>query len=138
MGCGASAPSASASVPPGEKKKKDAADNNKKETVVERMEAATNAHADAAAITVVGGATATLIAGAVDTDARSALRDAAAAAGQGLLSFGKELPWVAPLAFLIAGVIQVRESFFPSPSPFSCVAPRGGATVIHTFFSFLF
>ena len=58
----------------------------------------------AAAITVAAG-TATLVAGTVSSDARGGLSSAASTAGLGLLAFAKELPWVAPIAFLIAGVV---------------------------------
>ena len=58
----------------------------------------------AAAVTVAAG-TATLVAGTVSSDARGALSSAASTAGLGLLAFAKELPWVAPIAFLIAGVV---------------------------------
>lgn len=40
------------------------------------------------------------------SDVRNGLRDVAGAAGSALLSVGKELPWVAPIAFLIGGVVQ--------------------------------
>jgi len=58
----------------------------------------------AAAITVAAGA-ATLVAGTVSSEARGGLSSAASTAGMGLLAFAKELPWVAPIAFLIAGVV---------------------------------
>ena len=61
---------------------------------------------DAAAAVTVATGTAALVAGTVSSDARGAMGSAAAAAGQGLLAFAKELPWVAPIAFLIAGVVQ--------------------------------
>jgi hypothetical protein len=40
------------------------------------------------------------------SDVRSGLREVASAAGSALLALGKELPWVAPIAFLIGGVVQ--------------------------------
>ena len=64
------------------------------------------ANFDAAAAVTVATGTAALVAGTVSSDARGAMGSAAAVAGQGLLAFAKELPWVAPLAFLIAGVVQ--------------------------------
>ena len=63
------------------------------------------ANFDAAAAVTVAAGTATLVAGTVSSDARGALSSAASTAGLGLLAFAKELPWVAPIAFLIAGVV---------------------------------
>ena len=67
------------------------------------------ANFDAAAAVTVATGTAALVAGAVSSDARGAMGSAAAAAGQGLLAFAKELPWVAPILFLIAGVVKLRR-----------------------------
>ena len=63
------------------------------------------ANFDAAAAVTVAAGTTTLVAGTVSSDARGALSSAASTAGLGLLAFAKELPWVAPIAFLIAGVV---------------------------------
>ena len=105
MGCGASK-SADPGVAPAEKRPQ------KKEDKVlvkkSKLDGADDigANFDAAAAVTVATGTAALVAGAVSSDARGAMGSAAAAAGQGLLAFAKELPWVAPIAFLIAGVVQ--------------------------------
>ena len=108
MGCGASK-SADPGVAPAEKeekrpKKKEDKDHVKKS----KLDGADDigANFDAAAAVTVATGTAALVAGTVSSDARGAMGSAAAAAGQGLLAFAKELPWVAPIAFLIAGVVQ--------------------------------
>ena len=106
MGCGASK-SADPGVAPAEKEEKRP---QKKEDHVKKskLDGADDigANFDAAAAVTVATGTAALVAGAVSSDARGAMGSAAAAAGQGLLAFAKELPWVAPIAFLIAGVVQ--------------------------------
>ncbi len=105
MGCGASK-SADPGVAPAEKRpeKKEDKDHVKKS----KLDGADDigANFDAAAAVTVATGTAALVAGTVSSDARGAMGSAAAAAGQGLLAFAKELPWVAPIAFLIAGVVQ--------------------------------
>ena len=62
-----------------------------------------------AAVTVAAGA-ATIVAGATSDGARGALSNAASAAGGALLGFAKELPWVAPIAFLVAGVVEAAAN----------------------------
>ena len=62
-----------------------------------------------AAVTVAAGA-ATIVAGATSDGARGALGQAASAAGGALLNFAKELPWVAPIAFLVAGVVEAAAN----------------------------
>mmetsp|Transcript_8534 Transcript_8534/g.21511 ORF Transcript_8534/g.21511 Transcript_8534/m.21511 type:complete len:985 (-) Transcript_8534:253-3207(-) len=62
--------------------------------------------AETVAAVAAAASAATIIAGAVNSDVRHALNDVAGAAGCALLSLGKELPWVAPIAFLIGGVVQ--------------------------------
>jgi len=47
-----------------------------------------------------------LIAGASSSEARGGMGGAAGAVGSALLSFAKQLPWVAPIAFVVAGVAQ--------------------------------
>jgi hypothetical protein len=58
-----------------------------------------------AAGTAVAGAGA-LLAGAASSEARGGMGSAAGAVGSALLSFAKQLPWVAPIAFVVAGVAQ--------------------------------
>ena len=47
-----------------------------------------------------------LLAGATSSEARGGMGSAAGAVGSALLSFAKQLPWVAPIAFVVAGVAQ--------------------------------
>ena len=108
MGCGASK-SADPGVAPAEKEEKRPQKKEDKDHVKKsKLDGADDigANFDAAAAVTVATGTAALVAGAVSSDARGAMGSAAAAAGQGLLAFAKELPWVAPIAFLIAGVVQ--------------------------------
>ena len=116
MGCGASK-SADPGIAPAEKAQAPAKKEIQKEIpptkdVVPKKESKADgadqigANFDAAAAVTVATGTAALVAGTVSSDARGAMGSAAAVAGQGLLAFAKELPWVAPLAFLIAGVVQ--------------------------------
>ena len=114
MGCGASAPSAA--VPEKGPSEENHLGRPKKrhQKGLHAAEETAVAHADAAAATVVAGAAATIVSGVVSSDARHAYRDVAGAAGLALLDLGKELPWVAPLAFLIAGVVKVRHQMVVS------------------------
>ena len=116
MGCGASK-SADPGIAPAEKAQAPAKKEIQKEIpptkdVVPKKESKADgadqigANFDAAAAVTVATGTAALVAGTVSSDARGAMGSAAAVAGQGLLAFAKELPWVAPIAFLIAGVVQ--------------------------------
>ena len=116
MGCGASK-SADPGIAPAEKAQAPAKKEIQKEIpptkdVVPKKESKADgadqigANFDAAVAVTVATGTAALVAGTVSSDARGAMGSAAAVAGQGLLAFAKELPWVAPLAFLIAGVVQ--------------------------------
>lgn len=108
MGCGASK-SADPGVAPAEKEEKRPQKKEDKGPVKKsKLDGADDigANFDAAAAVTVATGTAALVAGTVSSDARGAMGSAAAAAGQGLLAFAKELPWVAPIAFLIAGVVQ--------------------------------
>ena len=115
MGCGASK-SADPGIAPAEKaapaKKEIQKEIPPTKDVVPKKESKADgadqigANFDAAAAVTVATGTAALVAGTVSSDARGAMGSAAAVAGQGLLAFAKELPWVAPLAFLIAGVVQ--------------------------------
>ena len=103
MGCGASKDASSAPKEPIAPKKKNAS----------KLEGAASAGisgVDAtAAVTVAAGA-ATIVAGATSDGARGALGQAASAAGGALLNFAKELPWVAPIAFLVAGVVEAAAN----------------------------
>ena len=65
---------------------------------------------DATAAVAVAAGAATLVAGATSDGARGALSNAASAAGGALLGFAKELPWVAPIAFLVAGVVEAAAN----------------------------
>ena len=121
MGCGASKATSTADAPAepprGGKKASDSGNNiapSKGQTTKQdapkkpsKLDEADGigANFDAAAAVTVAAGTATLVAGTVSSDARGALSSAASTAGLGLLAFAKELPWVAPIAFLIAGVV---------------------------------
>ena len=100
MGCGASknAESGSDGVSPKEPGKKKGKDSK-----LENADGVGYGVDTASAATVAAG-TAALVAGAVSSDARGGMGSAASAAGSALLAFAKELPWVAPIAVLIAGV----------------------------------
>ena len=99
MGCGASK-DASANAPAEPEKKGKKGHGEGKDAAFD-----TGAVDAAAAVTTAVG-TAAVVAGAVNDGARSAMGEVAGAAGNALLAFGKELPWVAPIAFLVAGVVQ--------------------------------
>ena len=99
MGCGASKnASESHAVSPKEPEKKKGKDSK-----LENADGVGYGVDTASAATVAAG-TAALVAGAVSSDARGGMGSAASAAGSALLAFAKELPWVAPIAVLIAGV----------------------------------
>ena len=99
MGCGASKnASESHGVSPKEPEKKKGKDSK-----LENADGVGYGVDTASAATVAAG-TAALVAGAVSSDARGGMGSAASAAGSALLAFAKELPWVAPIAVLIAGV----------------------------------
>ena len=99
MGCGASK-DASANAPAEPEKKGKKGHGEGKDAAFD-----TGAVDAAAAVTTAVG-TAALVAGAANDGARGAMGEIAGAAGNALLAFGKELPWVAPIAFLVAGVVQ--------------------------------
>ena len=99
MGCGASK-DASANAPAEPEKKGKKGHGEGKDAAFD-----TGAVDAAAAVTTAVG-TAALVAGAANDGARGAMGEIAGAAGNALLAFGKELPWVAPIAFLVAGVCQ--------------------------------
>lgn len=102
MGCGSSSPMPQA--PGGDLPKKPP---RKRESKLEKGDLGINTgFSDGiAAGTAVAGAGA-LLAGAVSSEARGGMGSAAGAVGSALLSFAKQLPWVAPIAFVVAGVAQ--------------------------------
>lgn len=102
MGCGSSSPMPHA--PGGDLPKKPP---RKRESKLEKSDLGINTgFSDGiAAGTAVAGAGA-LLAGAVSSEARGGMGSAAGAVGSALLSFAKQLPWVAPIAFVVAGVAQ--------------------------------
>jgi hypothetical protein len=101
MGCGSSSPE-HALAPSGELpfKKKQGKDPKLADADIN-----TGAVDAVAGFVGVAGAL-TLAAGAVSSDARGGLGTAAGAVGSALLGFAKQLPWVAPIAFVVAGVAQ--------------------------------
>lgn len=102
MGCGSSSPMPHA--PGGDLPKKPP---RKRESKLEKGDLSINTgFSDGiAAGTAVAGAGA-LLAGAASSEARGGMGSAAGAVGSALLSFAKQLPWVAPIAFVVAGVAQ--------------------------------
>ena len=119
MGCGASK-DATASAKPDEAKKKkvDDDEDDPKKRVPERRKSQTDdgnavdpdsgstaANVAAGVVTVAGSAA--IIAGATDEGARSAM---GGTAGKALLTFAKELPWIAPIAFLVGGIIAAADN----------------------------
>lgn len=102
MGCGSSSPMPHA--PGGDLPKKPP---RKRESKLEKSDLGINTgFSDGiAAGTAVAGAGA-LLAGAASSEARGGMGSAAGAVGSALLSFAKQLPWVAPIAFVVAGVAQ--------------------------------
>ena len=102
MGCGSSSPMPLA--PGGDLPKKPP---RKKESKLEKCDLGidTGISDGLAAGTALVGAGA-LLAGATSSEARGGMGSAAGAVGSALLSFAKQLPWVAPIAFVVAGVAQ--------------------------------
>ena len=102
MGCGSSSPMPQASG--GDLPKKPP---RKKESKLEKgdLNIDTGISDGLAAGTALAGAGA-LLAGATSSEARGGMGSAAGAVGSALLSFAKQLPWVAPIAFVVAGVAQ--------------------------------
>ena len=102
MGCGSSSPMPQASG--GDLPKKPP---RKKESKLEKCDLGidTGISDGLAAGTALVGAGA-LLAGATSSEARGGMGSAAGAVGSALLSFAKQLPWVAPIAFVVAGVAQ--------------------------------
>ena len=102
MGCGSSSPMPQASG--GDLPKKPP---RKKESKLEKgdLNIDTGISDGLAAGTALVGAGA-LLAGATSSEARGGMGSAAGAVGSALLSFAKQLPWVAPIAFVVAGVAQ--------------------------------
>ena len=104
MGCGASKNAKSDSdVAPLEKIETNAKGKQGKESKLENADGIGGGVDTAAVVTIAAGTTA-LVAGTVNSDARGGMGGASSAVGSALLAFAKELPWVAPIAVLIAGV----------------------------------
>ena len=104
MGCGASKNAKSDSdVAPLEKIETNAKGKQGKESKLEDADGIGGGVDTAAVVTIAAGTTA-LVAGTVSSDARGGMGGASSAVGSALLAFAKELPWVAPIAVLIAGV----------------------------------
>ena len=103
MGCGSSSP-ANALAPGGEYPAK--AKHGKDPKLAKADVEINTGSVDAVAGFVTVSGAATLAAGASSSDARGGLGGAAGAVGSALLGFAKQLPWVAPIAFVVAGVAQ--------------------------------